>query len=257
MEELITRFDFSMANWSPYTQVFFYALLTAIATGLGAIPLLFIPNLSHRFSHFADATAAGLMLMASVQLVNEGRQDGLLLTVFGVIIGFFLLIIVKKYIRFDVKEVWKKMDDADTIKVVMILGVMTLHSFAEGVGVGVSFARSDTFGMYISSAIALHNIPEGIAVSIVLVSRGVSVWKSALWSVFTSLPQPLLAVPSFLLVEVFEPFLPIGMGLAAGAMVWICFSELLPEPFQNQRKIYVIGAILVGMLIMLGLQQLL
>lgn len=257
MEELSTNFGFSIAEWNPTLRVLFYSLLTAVATGLGALPFLFIKRLSERLTHFADATAAGLMLIASFQLVNEGRADGLYLTLFGIVAGFILLVIIKKNIDFDFADTWKDMDRGDVSKIFLILGVMTLHSFAEGVGVGVSFARSDSFGMYISSAIALHNIPEGIAVSIVLVSRGVSVWKSALWAIFTSLPQPILAVPSFLLVEVFEPFLPIGMGLAAGAMVWICFSELLPEPFRHQNTLYVIAALLFGMALMLGLQQLL
>lgn len=250
-------FGFSISSWHPAVQVLIYALLTAIATGLGALPFLFIKQLSKRLTHFADAMAAGLMLVASFQLVNEGRADGLYLTVFGVVIGFVLLVIIKKNIDFDFTDTWKDMDRGDVAKILLILGVMTLHSFAEGVGVGVSFARSDAFGIYISSAIALHNIPEGLAISIVLVSRGVSVWKTALWAIFTSLPQPLLAVPSFLLVEVFAPFLPIGMGLAAGAMVWICFSELLPKPFRNEKTRYVIVAMLFGMLVMLGLQLLL
>ena len=248
---------FSMSHLSPTFQVFVYALLTAIATGLGALPFLFIKGLSERLTHYADSIAAGLMLIASFQLVNEGRAEGLSLTLLGIVIGFTLLVLIKKNIDFDFADTWKDMDRGDVSKIFLILGVMTLHSFAEGVGVGVSFARSDTFGIYISSAIALHNIPEGIAISIVLVSRGVTVWKSALWAIFTSLPQPLLAVPSFLLVEVFEPFLPIGMGLAAGAMIWICFSELLPEPFRKQKTIYVLAAIIIGMLLMLGLQLLL
>jgi zinc transporter ZupT len=257
LEEFNSYFSFSITDWSPTLQVLFYATLTAIATGLGALPFLFIKRLSERLTHFADAIAAGLMLIASIQLVNEGRAEGLSLTIFGIVFGCILLVLIKKNIDFDFADTWKGMDRGDVSKIFLILGVMTLHSFAEGVGVGVSFARSDSLGMYISSAIALHNIPEGIAISIVLVSRGVSVWKSALWAIFTSLPQPLLAVPSFLLVEVFEPFLPIGMGLAAGAMVWICFSELLPEPFRNQKTIHVIAAMLFGMLLMLGLQLLL
>ncbi len=250
-------FGFSLSSLNPAFQVLIYALLTAMATGLGALPFLFIKGLSERLTHYADSTAAGLMLVASFQLVNEGRADGLYLTLFGIVAGFILLVIIKKNIDFDFADTWKDMDRGDVSKILLILGVMTLHSFAEGVGVGVSFARSDSFGIYISSAIALHNIPEGIAISIVLVSRGVSVWKSALWAIFTSLPQPLLAVPSFLLVELFEPFLPIGMGLAAGAMIWICFSELLPEPFRNEKTIHVILALVFGILLMVGLQQLL
>jgi zinc transporter, ZIP family len=81
-------------------------------------------------------------------------------------------------------------------------------------------------------AIAVHNIPEGLAISLVLIPRGVTVRRAAAWSVFSSLPQPLMAVPAFVFVETFEPLLPIGLGFAAGAMLWMTAVELLPEALR-------------------------
>lgn len=80
---------------------------------------------------------------------------------------------------------------ADATKAVLVVGIMTLHSFGEGSGVGVSFASSKGLsqGLLVTVAIAVHNIPEGLAVSMVLSSRGVSPQKAMLWSVITSLPQ--------------------------------------------------------------------
>lgn len=80
---------------------------------------------------------------------------------------------------------------ADANKVILVIGIMTLHSFGEGSGVGVSFAGSKGFsqGLLVTLAIAVHNIPEGLAVSMVLSSRGVSPQNAMLWSVITSLPQ--------------------------------------------------------------------
>ena len=88
-------------------------------------------------------------------------------------------------------------------------------------------------GILITIAIAIHNIPEGLAISLVLVPRGVSVWRAAGWSVFSSLPQPLLAVPAFVFVEAFAPFLPVGLGFAAGAMLWIVWVQLLPDALKE------------------------
>ena len=85
----------------------------------------------------------------------------------------------------------------------------------------------------ITIAIAVHNVPEGLAISAVMRPKGASIAACAGWSIFSSLPQPLMAVPAFLFVEAFEPVLPYGLGFAAGAMVFMVFLELLPEAYEN------------------------
>ena len=121
----------------------------------------------------------------------------------------------------------------DAIRALLIVAVMTVHSVAEGIGVGAAFGGGETLGLLIAVAIAVHNIPEGLAISLVLVPRGVSVRSAAGWSIFSSLPQPLLAVPAFLFVEAFAGVLPAALGFAAGAMVWMVARELLPEALEQ------------------------
>ena len=84
-----------------------------------------------------------------------------------------------------------------------------------------------------SLAIGLHNIPEGLAVATVLVSRGVGPKKAAWWALFTALPQPLLAVPSFMFVDTFTFLLPLALGFAAGCMTWMVFAELIPDSLAD------------------------
>jgi zinc transporter ZupT len=129
-----------------------------------------------------------------------------------------------------------------------------VHSFAEGVGVGVSYGDGNSFGAFISFAIAVHNVPEGLAISLVLIPRGVSALKAAGWSIFSSLPQPLMAVPAFLFVLAFRPFLPVGLGLAAGAMFYMVFTELLPESFEDIAKPQALGLLTITTLAMLAFQ---
>ena len=103
-------------------------------------------------------------------------------------------------------------------------------------------------------AIAVHNIPEGLAISLVLVPRGVGVGRAALWSVFSSLPQPLMAVPAFLFVSFFEPLLPFSHGFAGGAMIWMVFSELVPDALEETRSELVAVVVTLAVAAMVAFQ---
>jgi zinc transporter, ZIP family len=210
------------------------ATLTAVATGLGALPFLFVRRLSLFWVSIANAAAGGLMFAATHSLVAEGVTIGPARLVAGMVIGLVGILIGRMLIVEREHASIAGLVKLDARKAMLFIGVMTAHSFAEGVGVGVSFGGSGELATFITAAIAVHNIPEGLAISLVLVPRGVPVWQAAaLWSIFTSLPQPLMAVPSYLAVTAFEPFLPVGFGIAAGAMVWMVFAELIPDANKN------------------------
>jgi ZIP family zinc transporter len=209
--------------------VFGAALATALATGLGAVPLLLARRGRRSWLGAGNAVAAGMMAAATVGLLYEGCRSSVLRTLLGVALGLVFMAAMSKLIaRHDHPRIGP-LRGADALKGLTIVGVMTVHSFAEGIGVGVSFGSGGAFGLLIAVAIAVHNIPEGLAVSLVLVPRGTRVLHAAGWSVFTSLPQPLLAVPAFLFVESFRGLLPIGLGFAGGAMIWIVATQLLPD----------------------------
>lgn len=225
-----------MAQWFseyPVWLVLFYASLTAVATGLGALPFLFVKKVPDLWLGHGNAIAAGLMLAASFNLIFEGLDYSIWKTTGGALAGMIAILASRKLLGGDSEQKVGELQGADAIKALLIVGVMTAHSFAEGIGVGVSFGESDQFGSFISLAIAVHNIPEGLAISLILIPRGVGVWKAAGWSIFSSIPQPLMAVPAFLFILAFKPWLPFGLGFAGGAMIWMVFSELLPESCEK------------------------
>lgn len=234
--------------------VFGAALATSVATGLGALPFAFRRHGLRRWLGPANAVASGVMLGASAGLLIEGVGRSTPRTGLGTLAGGLFVFFAYRLVRENDALHLGTLRGADARKALLIVGVMTAHSAAEGIGVGAAFGDTGTFGVLIAAAIALQNIPEGLAISLVLVPRGTRVRSAAGWSVFSSLPQPLLAVPAFLFVEQFAAVLPVGLGFAAGAMVWMVVRDLLPEALaQGPRPLVVIDAT-AAFALMLALQ---
>ncbi len=229
--------------------------MTALATGLGALPFLFNRNPSHRWVGLGNAVASGLMIAASLSLVREGAPFGPVRVLVGAIAGVVLVELGRRLLAHGHLPRLASVDGLGARRALLLVGVMTLHSAAEGVGVGVSFAGGETLGLFITAAIAAHNVPEGLAISLVLVPHGSSVPRAAGWSVFSSFPQPLLALPAYLFVTTFQAYLPIGLGLAAGAMLWLVVTDLLPEAFDDASGTAVTVATLLAALGMAALQM--
>ena len=234
--------------------VFVAALGTALATGLGALPFAVERVKVALWLGPANAVAAGVMLGASGGLVIEGIDRATLGAVLGAAAGALFVVLAHRLVDPQGALEVGGLTGADARKAVLIVGVMTVHSVAEGVGVGASFGGGDAFGLLIALAIAVHNIPEGFAISLVLVPRGTRVRSAAAWSIFSSLPQPLMAVPAYLFVEQFDALLPVGLGFAAGAMIWMAAAELLPDALAHTRRRTVALDAGLAFATMLGLQ---
>ena len=238
-------------------EVFVAALATACATGLGALPFASGRYSARSWLGPANAIASGVMLGASAGLVLEGVSRNVGRTLAGALAGVVLVAFASRLVGKRETLQLGALRDADARKALFIVGVMTAHSAAEGIGVGAAFADTRTFGVLIAFAIAIQNVPEGLAISSVLVPRGIRVRTAAAWSVFSSLPQPLLAVPAFMFVDRFEAVLPAALGVAAGAMVWMVCRDLVPDALaQGPRRVVVVDTA-VSFAVMLALQLLL
>jgi zinc transporter, ZIP family len=239
------------------TVVVIAALVTALATGLGATPFLFVAHLTRSAVGVANALAAGFMIAASGLLLYEGVSAHASRTFVGAIAGALFVAIVARLLAARRDAHFESLASVDARKAVLLVGVMTVHSFAEGIGVGVSFGGGESLGLVTAVAIAIHNIPEGLAISLVLVPGGVRVLHAAGWGIVSSLPQPLIALPAFAFVAFFEGLVPLGLGFAGGAMLWMVAAQVVPDALRASSRRAVALALVGSTVALLLLEALL
>ncbi len=231
------------------------AVVSDLATGLGAVPLA-LKRQGRAWLGVSNAVAAGAMAAAGAGVALEGYDQHAYRTFLGAAFGIALMTVLRWLLAGREPE-WGSVRRRDAAQLVAIVAVMTLHSFTEGIAIGVSFGDGQPLGLYITAAMTIHNIPEGLAISLVMVPRGTPVRVAAFWSIFSSLPQPLMAVPAYLLVEHFRPLLPLGLGFAAGAMLWMVIAELMPESLRHTSVPRAAAGFAASASTMAGLQVLL
>jgi len=217
---------------------FVAAAVTDLATGLGVIPMFFVRSMSERVAGVLTGMAAGMMVSASVvMMVVEGlRASGgaIAPVAVGIALGAGFFGVASRWVKGHETLDLAGLRAQGGAGALLVVAAMTIHSLPEGIAVGVSFGTAEqshslAFGLLMSAAIAVHNIPEGLAIALALRPKGIGPWKCVGWAVFSSLPQPIAAVPAAWAVWLFQPVLPGAMGFAAGAMVWLVVSELVPE----------------------------
>ncbi len=255
--------------------VFVAGFITALATGLGAIPFFLVDEISERWNVVLWGLASGIMLAASVfGLLREGMAYGTRLFMIPGLLAGIGLVVVGHNVIADAEINPRQYEEADYRKLLLILGVLTVHSFPEGVAVGVAFAEmgletaevvdilgfsAPVLGIFMTVAISIHNVPEGVAISIPLEAMGVSDLRKVWWAVFSSLPQPIGAVIAFAFVRLAREFLPFGFGFAAGAMIYLVATEFIPEGLAEGAALThggrpeLVTGLVVGVLVMVPL----
>ena len=240
------------------SQLIFWTLstgiLSALATGLGAIPVHFVKSNSTILRSFASAIAAGMMISASVfSLAEEGLAlkhkfpVAPYILIAGLLLGAAFFYYTEKHFSHPHIDQFY-LSKGITKRGFLIFMAMFVHSIPEGIALGVSFATGNlSFGIIMALAITVHNIPEGIAISLPLKKDGVSTKNCVLISIMSSVPQPVMALPSAFLAWIFEPLLPIGLGFAGGAMIYLVITELIPDALEGSSKNLTAWGVMIGL----------
>eukprot|EP00510_Aplanochytrium_minuta_P004669 CAMPEP_0184013144 /NCGR_PEP_ID=MMETSP0954-20121128/4844_1 /TAXON_ID=627963 /ORGANISM="Aplanochytrium sp, Strain PBS07" /LENGTH=342 /DNA_ID=CAMNT_0026293289 /DNA_START=357 /DNA_END=1385 /DNA_ORIENTATION=- len=253
----------SQNSWVAGGIVWSAGWVTAVSTGLGALPFFFLPRVDKQWLGISNGVAAGMMISASLGLLIQAFFDVEGVTQLqvsaGILSGFWGGVGFMKMseIYFDDvdHEEMLTLKYYDAQKICLMMAAMTLHSFSEGVAIGVSF-HSQSLGTFITTTLAIHNIPEGLALSIVLIPRGMSRLATVVWCICSSIPQPLMAVPAYFFVDYFRAIVPVGLGFAAGAMGYVAIFELYIESRETLSYWLALLVMVCSAVFMAGIQAL-
>lgn len=238
------------------------SLLAGLATGVGALPVLFGrgQKISHRFRDELLGMAAGIMLAATAfsLLVPAIETGGAWIAALGVAIGGVLLDAFDKIIPHEHFERGREGLGPELRQIWLFVLAITLHNFPEGLAVGVSFGSGNiSDGITIALAIGLQNIPEGLAVAVSLLGVGYNHRQAFVYALLTGLVEPIGGFLGISLVTIMYSFLPLGMALAAGAMLFVISDEIIPETHHSPHARSSTYALLLGFIVMMILDTVL
>ena len=228
---------------------------TALATGLGAIPVWALGSRTRTLQPGLEGLAAGVMAVASiVGLLIPAAEDGDAVAVIaGSVAGAAFLLGARRLLR-DRQMHVGALSGASVRRSILVFAVLFVHSLPEGFAIGTAYASTrEGLGLFVVLAIAIQNVPEGTATAVPMAEAGFSRGQQFWAAVATSVPQPIGAVVAYVLVEQVEALLPVSFAFAAGAMLALVVVDLLPPALApGSRAVGVAGAV-AGTALMLTL----
>ena len=240
-------------------------LLTALGVGgatiLGSVIGFVFKNISHKFSDIVLAFAAGVMLAAAVlgliiPSVEYGGQFGLLITVAGIFAGALCLNLIDKAVphlhKLAGADPENHTGNANLSKVLLFVTAIAIHNLPEGIAAGVSFG-SDNVGeaLMIAGGIALQNIPEGMVIIGPMLAAGISPKRTFLCAMLTGLVEVVGTLLGYFAVTISTAILPFALAFAGGTMLYVISDEMIPETHAHGSQRGATYALLVGFCVML------
>ncbi|HVO55246.1 MAG TPA: ZIP family metal transporter [Solirubrobacterales bacterium] len=234
--------------------LFLAACGTALATGLGAVPVFYLGSHAAQLTPWLLGFAAGVMGVAAVAglLIPAGEEGSAAEVAGGLLAGAALLWLARRHLDPDLEFMGRSGPRARTSALVFL--VLFVHSLPEGFAVGTAFASERAgLSLFVIVAIAVQNVPEGTSVAIPMAAAGFSRTRQFWAAVATSLPQPIGALVAYFLVEEVSALLPFSLAFAAGAMLVLIAVELLPDAYAGGRRLGPSAGAGLGAALMLAL----
>ena len=240
-------------------------ILTALGVGgatlIGAIFGFLFKDISHKFSDIVLSFAAGIMLAASVlglilPSLEYGGKWGILVTVIGIFAGALALNVIDKVVphlhKMAGADIESHPNSEGLDKVLLFVTAIAIHNLPEGIAAGVGFGSGDTSqALLIAGGIALQNIPEGMVIIGPMLASGISAKRTFITAALTGLVEVIGTFIGFFAVSVSQIILPFALAFAGGTMLYVISDEMIPETHAHGEERGATYALLIGFCVML------
>ena len=245
-------------------------LLTALGVGgatlFGAGIGFIFKNISHKFSDIVLSFAAGVMLAAailglilpSVEYGNalRGGYWGLAVAVGGILVGAVCLNLIDKLVphlhKLAGTELESHTDKTKLNKVLLFVFAIAIHNLPEGIAAGVGFGSGNTAeALVIAGGIALQNIPEGMVIIAPMLAAGLSKKRTLLYASITGIIEIIGTLIGYFAVSISSAVLPYALAFAGGTMLYVISDEMIPETHAHGSQRGATYALLIGFCLML------
>lgn len=252
-----------MFNWFTNLNYVYQALIatifTYLITALGAAIVFFFKKINKNIMDAMLGFAAGVMTSASyfslLAPAIESSSDLNLIPWLITFIGFF----TGGLLLFIADKIFDRMFTKKNKRILMLISSITIHNIPEGMAVGIAFGSifygiggaTTLSALMLALGIGLQNFPEGSAVSIPLLREGMSRKKAFFYGQLSAIVEPIFGVIGAILVLKMRILLPFFLSFAAGAMIYVVVSELIPESQSNEKKDLMAIFTIIGFAIMM------
>jgi len=236
------------------------SVIAGLATGVGGLLVALFPRFDMRVYDTLLGFAAGVMTsIATIGLISEALEVGtMLVVVLGVAVGAAALYAFDRLLPHEHESLSFECTNLSAYhRGRLLFSALALHNLPEGLAVGTAYAAQPRLGVLLAVAIALHNIPEGIAVAGPFRACGMPRRKYVAWTAGSGLVEPVAALVGALFVTSVQAILPFALAFAGGAMLYVVSDELIPESHSHGFEHEATFGFIIGYLLLLALSQVL
>jgi zinc transporter, ZIP family len=233
-----------------FFELFLGAMLAFVATAAGAALVLPIKDMKHNVFALLASFSGGVMAFSALEMLLQSHAAaGDMAALAGLALGLCAFFILEKTLPHAHAFMGRAPMEAGKKKAALLAGTITLHNIPEGFAIASAFAASSPLGWLVAFTIAVQDFPEGLIVSAPLAAYGVSNKGSFFWGAFSGFVEFLAAIVGFLFLSAVAAATPFALAFSSGAMIFVTFSELLPDALRAGDKkqvalIFIFGAVL-------------